>query len=231
MIPVGKRRASAWASLLKSYISWKLWRARLLNFCPFSPTIDSKTTQSTFEVDYIWYILIDRTPHDTKHTHVDGWFSWIRRVNEYPTMHYFGIPRNTQSMIAYKILTECFWKFQWKIALWECCEHAPLIITFLQTEPCSSWRQSRGKSSECSPGSRYSKFEAGPAGLSTSLCLLRELSVEMRQTEIMATVQIPHLTMYLITLPTSCQIIGHRGDSHSTCHCCLFYFLCLPIEQ
>mgnify|MGYP001797712222 CR=1 FL=1 len=27
-------------------------------------------------------------------------------VNGYPTMHYFGNPRHTQSMIAYKILTE-----------------------------------------------------------------------------------------------------------------------------
>ena len=36
----------------------------------------------------------------------------IGHVNEYPTMHCFGIPRHTQSMIAYKILTEYFWKFQ-----------------------------------------------------------------------------------------------------------------------
>ena len=33
-------------------------------------------------------------------------------VNNHPTIHYFGIPRHTQSMIAYKILTEYFWKFQ-----------------------------------------------------------------------------------------------------------------------
>ena len=45
----------------------------------------------------------------------------IRHVNEYHTMHYSGNPRHTQSMIAYMILTEYFWKFQWKIALWECC--------------------------------------------------------------------------------------------------------------
>ena len=45
----------------------------------------------------------------------------IGHVNEYPTMHYFGIPRHCQSMIAYKILTEYFWKLQRKIALWECC--------------------------------------------------------------------------------------------------------------
>ena len=37
--------------------------------------------------------------------------SRIGSENEYPTMHYFGIPRHTQSMISYKILTEYFWKF------------------------------------------------------------------------------------------------------------------------
>ena len=36
----------------------------------------------------------------------------------------YGIPYHTQSMIAYKILTKYFWKFQWEIALWECCSHA-----------------------------------------------------------------------------------------------------------
>ena len=41
--------------------------------------------------------------------------------NEYPTMHYFGYPRHTQSMIAFVILTENFWKFQGKIALLKCC--------------------------------------------------------------------------------------------------------------
>ena len=34
----------------------------------------------------------------------------IGNVNEYPSMHCFGIQRHTQSMIAYKILTEYFWK-------------------------------------------------------------------------------------------------------------------------
>ena len=36
----------------------------------------------------------------------------IVHVNEYPTMHYFVLPRHTQSMIAYMILTKYFWKFQ-----------------------------------------------------------------------------------------------------------------------
>ena len=45
----------------------------------------------------------------------------IGHVNEYPTIHHFGNPRHTQSMVAYKILTEYFWKFQRKIALWVCC--------------------------------------------------------------------------------------------------------------
>ena len=31
-------------------------------------------------------------------------------------------------MIAYMILTECLWKFQWRIALWDCCEHALFFI-------------------------------------------------------------------------------------------------------
>ena len=39
----------------------------------------------------------------------------IGHVNEYPTMHCFGVPRHTQSMRAFKILTEYFWKFQWKL--------------------------------------------------------------------------------------------------------------------
>ena len=34
-------------------------------------------------------------------------------------------------MIAYRILTEYFWKFQWKIALWECCQYAQLDIIFI----------------------------------------------------------------------------------------------------
>ena len=38
----------------------------------------------------------------------------IGQVNEYPAMHYFGNPCNTQSMIAYIILTKYFWKFQGK---------------------------------------------------------------------------------------------------------------------
>ena len=45
----------------------------------------------------------------------------IQRVKEYPTMHYFGIPRDIQSMTAQMILTEHFWIFEWKTALWECC--------------------------------------------------------------------------------------------------------------
>ena len=36
----------------------------------------------------------------------------IGHVNEYPTMHYIEIPTNAQSMIAYKVLTEYYWKFQ-----------------------------------------------------------------------------------------------------------------------
>ena len=39
----------------------------------------------------------------------------IRHVNEYPTMHYFGNPKHTQSMIAYKTLTEYIWEHSVKI--------------------------------------------------------------------------------------------------------------------
>ena len=39
----------------------------------------------------------------------------IGHVNEYPTMHYFGIPRHMHPNIAYENLTECFWKFQGKL--------------------------------------------------------------------------------------------------------------------
>ena len=43
---------------------------------------------------------------------VENLIKGIGHVSEYPTMHYFGNPRHTQSMIAYMILTEYFWKFQ-----------------------------------------------------------------------------------------------------------------------
>ena len=44
----------------------------------------------------------------------------MEHVNEYPTMHFFGIPRHAQSTIA-KILTDYSSKFKRKNALWECC--------------------------------------------------------------------------------------------------------------
>ena len=57
-----------------------------------------------------------------------GW-AWIAQnkqiwrrpghVNDYPRKQNIGIPGHTESLIAYKALTEYFWKFQWKIALWE----------------------------------------------------------------------------------------------------------------
>ena len=64
----------------------------------------------------------------------------IGRVNEYLTMHYIGIPRHTQSMIAYKILTEYIWIFQWKIALWEFLLTRPRIgAVLIQTDVISSY--------------------------------------------------------------------------------------------
>ena len=44
--------------------------------------------------------------------HYLQWMPRIGHVNEHPSMHCLGIPRHAQSMIAYKILTESFWKFQ-----------------------------------------------------------------------------------------------------------------------
>ena len=52
----------------------------------------------------------------------------LGHVNEYPSMHYFGTPRHSQSMIALKIWTKYFWKFQWKFALWECYYYALLVL-------------------------------------------------------------------------------------------------------
>ena len=51
------------------------------------------------------------TPHSSFHDDQCIHNDYIGRVNEYPTMHYIGIPAHTQSMIAY-ILTEYSWKFQ-----------------------------------------------------------------------------------------------------------------------
>ena len=52
----------------------------------------------------------------------------IGHVNEYPALHYFWNPRHTQPMIAYIIMTEYFWKFQWKIAWSEWCKHSPICL-------------------------------------------------------------------------------------------------------
>ena len=60
------------------------------------------------------------------------WMLWsycLGHVNEYPIVHYFGNPRHTQSIIAYMILTGYFWKFQWKIASWECCLTRPITCS------------------------------------------------------------------------------------------------------
>ena len=59
----------------------------------------------------------------------------IENVEEYPTMHYFVIPKQTLSMIAYKIFNRCVLEFQFLIALctslviafWVCCQHFPFI--------------------------------------------------------------------------------------------------------
>ena len=61
----------------------------------------------------------------------------IKHVNEYPTMHYFGNPRQNQSIVSYMIVTEYCWKFQWNIVLWECriivtkSSHEQLVSSYL----------------------------------------------------------------------------------------------------
>ena len=42
---------------------------------------------------------------------------WHTVVKDYPTMHYIVIPSHTQSMIAYIILVEQFWEFQFKLCI------------------------------------------------------------------------------------------------------------------
>ena len=51
----------------------------------------------------------------------------LGHVNEYPTMHNFGIPRDTQSMVAYKILTEYFWNSSENLHCGNVVNHALLI--------------------------------------------------------------------------------------------------------
>ena len=45
-------------------------------------------------------------------------------------MHNFGIPTHIQSMIAYVIMAEYFWKLQWKIALWDVVNMPYSSLTF-----------------------------------------------------------------------------------------------------
>ena len=52
----------------------------------------------------------------------------IAVVNENPTMHYFGISRHIKSMIAYNILMEYFWKFQWKLHYLNVTNSSPGIV-------------------------------------------------------------------------------------------------------
>ena len=78
-------------------------------------------------------LMVNRACQQHPHHATLDWDSWktlgkskmlsfrLGHVNEYPTIHYFGNPKRTQSMIAYMILTEHSWKFSWNNALWECC--------------------------------------------------------------------------------------------------------------
>ena len=42
-------------------------------------------------------------------------------IPQYPTMHYLGIPRYSQSKLAYKLLTEYFREIPVQITLWQSC--------------------------------------------------------------------------------------------------------------
>ena len=69
------------------------------------------------------------------------------RVKEYPTMHYSGIPRRTQPIIAYMTSSEWFRDFrvsQSTVALWERYKHVIFISATLAKEndtqiTCSKW--------------------------------------------------------------------------------------------
>ena len=52
----------------------------------------------------------------------------IEHINEYLTMQYFGIPRHTQSMTAYKVLTEYFLKIPLKNCIVGMLSTCPMII-------------------------------------------------------------------------------------------------------
>ena len=54
----------------------------------------------------------------------------IGHVNKYPTIHHFGNPRHTQSMIAYKILTEYFWEIPVKNCIVGVVLTCPIQIAF-----------------------------------------------------------------------------------------------------
>ena len=57
----------------------------------------------------------DAKPYQPGHTS-----NTIGHVNNIPTTQFFtGISRNTQSNSYMLSLTECVWKLQWKIALWD----------------------------------------------------------------------------------------------------------------
>ena len=62
-------------------------------------------------------------------THPVSTITTYRHVYKYPTMHYFEIPRHTQSMITYEWLIEFLsGKFRFIIVLWESSLHAYLVL-------------------------------------------------------------------------------------------------------
>ena len=55
-------------------------------------------------------------------------------MNEYHTMHYFGNPRDAQSMIAYMILTKYFWKSNEKLHCGNVDTMPYLILEYMYIE-------------------------------------------------------------------------------------------------
>ena len=75
----------------------------------------------------------------------------IGHVSEYPSIHYFGIPRHTHPMKTSKILTEYFWKFQWKYAWWGCCWPALIMLwATISTNNNTPWLLLHGGSADLS---------------------------------------------------------------------------------
>ena len=64
-------------------------------------------------------------------------------VDEYPTMHYLGNPRYTQSMIAYMILTRVFPEIPVKSCIVGMLLTSPIVLALILCENCRAQRLQR----------------------------------------------------------------------------------------